>query len=131
MTDVGLQCPAGKYCPLGTASPTLDCPYGWQCPAGSGTPINCPSGYYQDQVGQAACKLCPEGYYCDVEDKCPYATYLPNGSFPVVGTPGSVFQPNATVINGTTCVEFDHAIVFVKTTPRGLTGWFFCCCFAS
>ena len=114
LQEPGPLCTAGYYCPEGTAVPTLECPYGWHCPEGSMSPVNCPSGYFQDEAGQAQCKLCPEGYYCDLDDKCPYASYMPQAFQSVSVDPQTVFSPNASVLNATTCVEDGGYWVYVS-----------------
>ena len=70
-------CPAGYFCPAGTAAsdlPQLSCPAGSKCPAGSQASIECEASTYQDKPGQATCLLCPIGSFCPVgtSDPTPY-----------------------------------------------------------
>lgn len=61
------QCPAGHFCPTGTAKsslPKLICPPGSKCPAGSHKSIECEASTYQDHPGQATCLPCPLGFVC-------------------------------------------------------------------
>ena len=80
-------CPAGRYCPQGTAAPLnctagsysgatglrrqeecLVCPVGQWCAAGASAPTNCTAGTFNPVTGGAsaagACAACPEGYTC-------------------------------------------------------------------
>ena len=75
------KCPAGSYCPAGSAEPTK-CPAGYYCPAGSAAQTECDAGYYCP-AGSAAQTQCPVGYYCpDSSQKiqCPAGYYCPAGS---------------------------------------------------
>lgn len=66
-----IRCPAGLYCPSGTAvlpsSGSHACPVAKYCPAGTSAPVNCPGGSYNPSTGRAAsseCVACPAGQYC-------------------------------------------------------------------
>lgn len=62
------MCPAGYYCPEGTADPIPCGNTSLYCPTGSATPSSIPSGYYG--AGSSDVKLfsriikCPKGYFC-------------------------------------------------------------------
>ncbi|CDJ29124.1 Cast multi-domain protein, related [Eimeria mitis] len=82
-------CPAGKYCPEGTDSPTnaKDCTTGHMCPEGSAAPVPCPRGTKQPGEGQASCISCDAGYYCPAGTKwkepttfCKHGEVCPPGS---------------------------------------------------
>ena len=47
--STGDQCPAGHYCPTGTADP-----------------VQCPAGSFANVTGLAICHPCTPGHYCDV-----------------------------------------------------------------
>ena len=55
-------CPAGRYCPAGTATP-LNCHQASYCPEGSELPISCPKGTWTNQSDVKAaweCEACPK-----------------------------------------------------------------------
>ncbi|CAN0080879.1 unnamed protein product, partial [Laminaria digitata] len=53
-------CPAGFYCPAGTAEATLQCGTGEACLASSWEPVACDAGTHQTLTGQETCADCPE-----------------------------------------------------------------------
>ncbi|OAF70389.1 hypothetical protein A3Q56_01861 [Intoshia linei] len=62
-----LDCPAGKYCGLATATP-LTCPIGHYCLINSSTPLKCPVGTINSATGKGSltdCIDCSAGKYCD------------------------------------------------------------------
>merc|ERR1719232_75018 len=85
-----IQCPAGFYCPEGTAdflkSP---CPRGAYCAKGAAMVV-CPQGTYNDNLmgrSVADCQQCPNGHECaegtvDRGDVCKAGNYCPKGSYP-------------------------------------------------
>jgi hypothetical protein len=62
------ECPAGLYCPTGTAviptSATHPCPLGNYCPKGTSLPVACQPGSYANVTGLASCITCPAGSFC-------------------------------------------------------------------
>eukprot|EP00994_Dinema_validum_P000383 NODE_1071_length_1119_cov_117.414953_g820_i0.p1 GENE.NODE_1071_length_1119_cov_117.414953_g820_i0~~NODE_1071_length_1119_cov_117.414953_g820_i0.p1 ORF type:complete len:315 (-),score=41.32 NODE_1071_length_1119_cov_117.414953_g820_i0:16-960(-) len=83
------ECPAGFYCPQGTAEPVLLCSVGYHCPQGTFVPRDCMNGTFQDEMGQSKCKPCPPGYYCEQESNvtdyvrpkpCPEGHYCPSST---------------------------------------------------
>ena len=68
-----VTCPAGRYCPGGTANPyavgyTNIAAAGYYAPAGSAKQFKCPRGTYQGSPEQSSCKYCEAGQYCDATD---------------------------------------------------------------
>ena len=62
-------CPAGYYCPVGSANSTskIICPIGSYCPQGSVSASPCPPGTYNPSTGKRAvqeCLDCSPGSYC-------------------------------------------------------------------
>jgi hypothetical protein len=62
------QCPALKYCPIGTVNP-IDCKIGTVCPAGSAYELTCAKGLYvPPNAGRMAdmseCRECDAGKFC-------------------------------------------------------------------
>jgi hypothetical protein len=57
-------CPAGYWCPTGTALAVLLCTQGYHCPQGSAYPVLCSPGSYANTTGQSVCWDCPAGSYC-------------------------------------------------------------------
>ena len=53
------------------------CPAGHYCPEGTADPIGCPAGTYNDITHQYVCRPCRPGYYClanfttDQDTPCP------------------------------------------------------------
>ncbi len=83
ITEQGIEkCPAGSYCPAGSAEPT-QCPVGHYCPASSAEPTKCDAGYYCP-AGSATQTQCPVGHYCpagsDKPTECNAGYYCPAGS---------------------------------------------------
>ena len=107
MSKCGGICPAGSYCPVGSASPSpcpaglycgstglanasgpcsagyycgglnstspqaAVCPAGHFCPVGTAVPVKCPRGTYLESVGGtnlSSCKACVAGFYCPYEN---------------------------------------------------------------
>jgi hypothetical protein len=69
MSQVSGQCSGGYYCPgLGATTPDQNiCPAGKYCPPGSITPTPCPIGTYGPSQGATdvtACIACPPGVFC-------------------------------------------------------------------
>jgi len=63
------ECTAGYYCPGGQESETplgLECWAGHFCEVGSATPVFCPNGTYQPSAGQWECLPCDPGFYCNL-----------------------------------------------------------------
>ncbi|KAL0973027.1 hypothetical protein UPYG_G00197910 [Umbra pygmaea] len=101
----GNICPAGHYCPSGTARP-IACPPGtflWQYGGQSEADCEaCPHGFYCPGWGQTSADLhCPQGWFCPVgstsgkqpEFQCPSGHSCPRGSaVPAVCAPGT-YQP--------------------------------------
>jgi hypothetical protein len=64
---MGVECPAGKYCPAGTV-----------------TPIGCPIGTYNPNtagIALANCLTCKEGYTCAKRGLSDYTGRCPAGFF--------------------------------------------------
>ena len=63
-------CPAGYYCPEGTAhGDTNPCPIGYYCPIGSDSPTACPAGmrgYKLRSEGFGECQACPANTFNDL-----------------------------------------------------------------
>jgi hypothetical protein len=60
-------CPAGFYCPQGTATPHI-CTRGHYCVTGLSTPLSCVPGTYGNATGLTSideCTRCDGGSYCD------------------------------------------------------------------
>eukprot|EP00163_Fabomonas_tropica_P011852 TRINITY_DN227_c0_g2_i1.p1 TRINITY_DN227_c0_g2~~TRINITY_DN227_c0_g2_i1.p1 ORF type:complete len:7500 (+),score=2428.07 TRINITY_DN227_c0_g2_i1:177-22676(+) len=58
------------HCPFPGATNQTVCPAGSYCPLGTASAIKCPTGTYSNQIGQdniTACLDCPPGRYCDAE----------------------------------------------------------------
>lgn len=73
-------CPAGYYCPAGTATPLVCGAANLYCPLGSATPTSVPVGYFS--IGFSAnsrmdAAICPPGNFCvdGNQVKCPAGTY--------------------------------------------------------
>ena len=89
-------CPAGKYCPKGTSTPS-DCPAGtFSAQSGLSLESECenyPGGYYCTGGGSTVTNPCQAGYYCTGKtkvanptdsttgNKCPVGNYCPLGSY--------------------------------------------------
>jgi hypothetical protein len=58
MLSTNYECPAGLYCPMGTAViPTIgthSCPLGHYCPKGTSLPVSCQPGTYANSTGLTA-----------------------------------------------------------------------------
>lgn len=87
-SDVCQDCPPGYNCQPGTADFELvPCPAGGYCPTGTAV-IACPAGTFNDQLYARSisdCKTCPIGHQCGEEstDKgsvCAEGYYCPRGS---------------------------------------------------
>ena len=62
-----IDCPAGSYCPVGSAEP-LDCPRGYYCGEAVGEPEPCPIGTLGNRTGLMwieDCTNCTKGRFCD------------------------------------------------------------------
>ena len=62
-----IDCPAGSYCPPGSATP-LECTRGYYCGPTVGEPEPCPIGTYGNRTGLMwveDCTNCTKGRYCD------------------------------------------------------------------
>ena len=57
------NCPAGKWCDVGSADATTDCPKNFYCPLGTTSPLPCAAGQYS-AAGASACTNCPVGSIC-------------------------------------------------------------------
>ncbi|KAI8480901.1 hypothetical protein Bbelb_413740, partial [Branchiostoma belcheri] len=88
-------CAAGYYCESGVNldKPTGNhtghgaiCPAGHYCPEGSAAPLGCPAGQYTELEGQGSCSQCEPGYYCPdnstsyTDTLCPTGHYCPGGT---------------------------------------------------
>ena len=66
-SDGCIDCPAGFYCPEGTADYTKNpCPRGAYCETGAAIVV-CPAGTYNDNLfgkSIADCRPCPNGHEC-------------------------------------------------------------------
>lgn len=75
------QCPAGKWCPAGSANSSTDCPKNFYCPAGTTSPIPCPAGK-KSVAGQSVCSDCGAGHICPMYSEndnpipCPAGYYM-------------------------------------------------------
>jgi hypothetical protein len=77
----GGKCPAGSFCPSGSAHPIL-CPPGFFCDSTGRSNVSgpCSAGYYCDEYGitDAKYKECPIGFFCPTGSifptKCPLGT---------------------------------------------------------
>jgi len=62
------ECTEGNYCPNAAVSKAkISCPAGAYCPAGSAYYIACPMGYFNNDKGKgtsSSCTACPANYYC-------------------------------------------------------------------
>lgn len=60
------------------------CPAGHYCPTGSADPKNCVAGTYQSGTSAADCDICPDRYYCEATAvealACPAGFYCPEGT---------------------------------------------------
>ena len=85
-TMLSLQCPAGKFCPQGTAEPLENCSIGLHCPKGTRKQLVCPPGTYAPSPGLSACIACPFGNFCIggrapiPSGPCSVGFVCPNGS---------------------------------------------------
>lgn len=79
------ECPAGKYCQVGSASQNLSCPAGFYCPAGTTEPLDCQEGCWCPEGSSESCpNVCPAGSYCpaqspDASALCPEGFGCPKG----------------------------------------------------
>jgi hypothetical protein len=100
LTSAGSNCPAGFYCPEGTAlQHALPCEPGYRCPLGVTGMEVCPDKYYQNLPTQDHCEACPERFTCenggvaaDAEEPviCPQGYYCPAlNSSPIVCPEGT------------------------------------------
>ena len=89
-------CPAGQYCPSGSASTQHLCPGGYYCPQGSKNPTPCPSGQYCPE-GVSIPTDCGAGYYCPAlapsRIPCAPGNYCPgNTSASQTPCPGNTYS---------------------------------------
>lgn len=81
------ECPAGKWCDVGSADDTTDCPKNFYCPAGTTSPIACPGGQ-KSAAGQSTCVDCGVGHICpqyaseDNPQACPAGYYMESANSP-------------------------------------------------
>ena len=78
-------CPPGRFCGLGSNSPTL-CSKGSFSYAGASTCTLCPAGTFASSTGSTSCQQCPGGHYCPAGTSswarlnCGRGNYCPDGS---------------------------------------------------
>ena len=100
-------CPAGYYCPPGSASPT-PCPAGSYCPApGALVPTACAAGSYSPAPAAAArCPPCPAGSFCaaaTTKETCRAGFYCPAGSTAPLACPVDRCCPDANATESSPC----------------------------
>lgn len=64
-----VPCPGGSYQTLAGQTSCTTCPAGAYCPVGSAVPMLCPPGTYNDVTGSefaTECKVCPANYICAI-----------------------------------------------------------------
>ena len=93
------QCAAGSFCEReGSQSGTSDvvtCPAGHYCPEGTAQPIGCPAGTFNAGTGSSLdtdCTSCSAGVVCDggsvdESEQCPPGHYCSSGSTTATATP--------------------------------------------
>ncbi|PFH35772.1 hypothetical protein BESB_054230 [Besnoitia besnoiti] len=96
-------CPAGHYCPPGTATP-------YPCPAGTYAPsrgskeathcVPCPAAHYCSQGAAQPTRMCPSGKYCPpgtaLPLPCAVGSFCQEGSSKPVKCPASHYCPGVT-----------------------------------
>lgn len=112
------DCYQGFYCIYGASTPTPDdgntggiCPAGSYCPEGSAIHLFCTNGTYTNHTGAENCYDCPEGYYCINRD---HAVLCPTGYFCPKKTgadmqpcPSGTYNPNSGIARESQCVQCD------------------------
>lgn len=112
------DCTAGFYCVLGASSPSpLDgttgdiCPAGSYCPVGSAYHTYCSNGTYTNHTGAAVCYDCPERFFCvnrDRAEPCLPGYYCPaNTGADLQPCPAGTYNPGHGLANITECLACD------------------------
>lgn len=117
-----ISCPERYYCENSATIEPLSCPEGRFCPLGTSSPSRCPSGTFSNEKGlesESECIPCTAGYFCasngltSPTGKCLVGFYCSGGSYlanPNGETFGSVCE------EGTYCPE---GSTFALSCPLG------------
>ena len=104
-------CPAGSYCPGGTAALPQACPPGAACPAGSAAPVPCGPGFVQPLPAQPFCDACAVGTYePDTGEtqclECPPGNFCPaQGAPSPQACPAGTFNPSSGATSNDACAK--------------------------
>lgn len=105
-----LVCTEGYYCAAGSISVTaVECPAGTYCPQGSASPQPCPLGTYNSFQRVAICTVCPASKYCGVALgtitplDCPQGRYCPLATSVPVVCPQGTYSNGIGMTNSTDC----------------------------
>ena len=135
------DCMEGFYCISGSSSSApMDgvtgdiCPAGSYCPTGSAYHLFCANGTYTNHTGGTYCYDCPAGFYCvnrDSADPCPTGYYCPqNTGADLQPCPSGTYNPVTGLRNESECTQCDggaYCETLALSAPTGnCSGGYYC-----
>nr|XP_025037217.1 uncharacterized protein K04H4.2-like [Pelodiscus sinensis] len=132
------QCQEGFYCTLGSTIASIripdetggPCPAGYFCPKGTAVPQACPAGSYNPLQGQASCLLCARGFFCAKNSsslagsECPAGHYCPAGTASATQypCPRGTYNPQTGSSHVSHCIPCDPGHYCVLAGQSHVTG---------